>query len=361
MAEPDSPSTEKNISSCCSSETDTSKRRFDWLFWGALAGVSLLFLSGWLPKSWFPSWLQIMIGTTRDMIRSMWWGVLIGAIFIGLLSKVPQEFIHSILGKGGSVAGLFRAAGAGVLLDLCNHGILMIGAKLYQRGASTGQVIAFLVASPWNSFSLTLVLIGLIGLPWTLTFLLLSMLIALLTGWIFDRLVDRRILPPNPYSITLPENFQFWEEAKSRLRRTSFNSAFLKDILISGIKDSRMVVRWLLFGILLAAGLRALFNPELFAVFFGPTAVGLLITLLFTTILEVCSEGSTPIASDILTRAQAPGNGFAFLMAGVSTDYTEMMILKDLSKSWKLALFLPLITVPQVLLIGWLLNSYWGG
>ena len=61
------------------------------------------------------------------------------------------------------------------------------------------------------------------------------------------------------------------------------------------------------------------------------------------TILEVCSEGSTPVAADILTRAKAPGNSFAFLMTGVSTDYTEIMILKDTTKSWKIALFLPLL------------------
>ena len=94
-----------------------------------------------------------------------------------------------------------------------------------------------------------------------------------------------------------------------------------------------------------------------FEQFFGPTVLGLMITILVATVLEVCSEGSTPIAADILTRAKAPGNSFAFLMAGVATDYTEIMVLKDTTRSWKLALFLPLITVPQVLLVAWLMHS----
>ena len=58
----------------------------------------------------------------------------------------------------------------------------MVGAKLYERGASIGQVMAFLIASPWNSFSLTLVLIALIGLPWTLTFIGLSMIVAVIVS-----------------------------------------------------------------------------------------------------------------------------------------------------------------------------------
>ncbi len=84
--------------------------------------------------------------------------------------------------------------------------------------------------------------------------------------------------------------------------------------------------------------------------------MGLSMTIAFATILEVCSEGSTPIAADILNRAEAPGNGFAFLMAGVATDYTEVMVMKDTTKSWKIALFLPLLTLPQVFLIAWVMN-----
>ena len=106
------------------------------------------------------------------------------------------------------------------------------------------------------------------------------------------------------------------------------------------------------------AGLvRAFISPEQFGTYFGPTLAGLGLTVLVATILEVCSEGSTPIAADLLTRANAPGNSFAFLMTGVSTDYTEIMVLRETTNSWKVALFLPLLTVPQVILIAWLINN----
>ena len=82
-----------------------------------------------------------------------------------------------------------------------------------------------------------------------------------------------------------------------------------------------------------------------------------MLTIVAATIIEVCSEGSTPIAADLLTRARAPGNGFAFLMGGVATDYSEIMVLRDTTQSWRIALFLPLITLPQVLLLAWLINA----
>ena len=299
-----------------------------------------------------------MTDTVIHMVHAMWWGVIIGMVFIGLLSKIPREFIMAILGRGGTVSGLFRATGAGVLLDLCSHGILMVATKLYERGASAGQIIAFLMASPWNSFSLTLILIGLIGWEWTAAFILLSMAIAIVSGWIFDRLVDRGLLPQNPHTPEEQPRFQFWLEAISRLKKTRFNTSFFIDMITSAIRDSRMVLRWLLFGILLAAALRVLLDPSQYEQFFGPTFFGLSATILFATVLEVCSEGSTPIAADILHRGNAPGNGFAFLMAGVATDYTEIMVLKDTTKSWRFALFLPLITLPQVILVSVLINHY---
>ena len=323
-------------------------------------GIILLYLLGWQFQSYLSGlpWLKIMAHSVYSLMNIVWWGLAIGFLMVGILSKVPREFVVSILGKGENVGGIFRAVLAGVLLDLCDHGILMVAAKLYERGASTGQVIAFLIASPWNSFSLTLVLIALIGLPQTLGFILFSMLIAIITGIIFNQLVAKGKLPANPNKNELPDDFRFWPRAKQGLKSTTFDSAFFKDIIINGIRESRMVLRWLLFGVLLTALLRAVIDIELFQHYFGPTLLGLASTMLFATVLEVCSEGSTPIAADIINRAGAPGNGFAFLMGGVATDYTEILVMRETTKSWKVALFIPLISLPQILIVAWLMNAW---
>ena len=97
---------------------------------------------------------------------------------------------------------------------------------------------------------------------------------------------------------------------------------------------------------------------DAFATWFGASFVGLWLTLLAATVIEVCSEGATPIAADLMNRAGAPGNSFTFLMAGVATDYTELLSIRDTTKSWKIALFLPLVAVPQVMLVGFILNGF---
>lgn len=343
--------------SCCAPEAKTSQS-IDWLLWISAAIVVsgyALHLSGLGQLSW--DWLHVMSHGIYELVNTMWWGVVLAALFVGVLNRIPQELVTSVLGQGGTLSGIWRATLAGTAMDLCSHGILMVGAGLYQRGASLGQVMAFLIASPWNSLSLTIILVSLIGLTWTLSFVLLSLVIAVISGVIFDRLVARGALPQNPTTATLAEDFQFWPEFRRTLKQANWTFENIISVLREGIAGSTMVLRWLLFGLVLATALRGFVSLETFQEWFGPTLVGLLVTLVAATIIEVCSEGSTPIAADLVTRAQAPGNGFAFMMTGVSTDYTEIMVLKETTRSWKIALFLPLVTVPQVAIIAALLNQ----
>jgi uncharacterized membrane protein YraQ (UPF0718 family) len=164
-------------------------------------------------------------------------------------------------------------------------------------------------------------------------------------------------LPANPNRVTLPEDFYFWPEARKHFSSLEYTPKFLLNALWTGTKESQMVLRWMFLGVIIAAAIRVGIDPRVFATYLGPTIAGLFITLVAATVIEVCSEGATPIAADIITRAAAPGNGFTFLMAGVATDYTEIMVLRQVTGSWKTALFLPLLTVPQVLVLGYLLNQ----
>ena len=198
---------------------------------------------------------------------------------------------------------------------------------------------------------------GLIGLQWTLLFIAASMVIAWVSGWIFDRLVDRGTMPENPNSADFTQ-VAFWPTLKDTWGANDWSPRALLLMFWQGLKESKMVLRWVVFGVVLVALIRAFVPPESFGVWFGASMTGLLLTLLATTLIEVCSEGSSPIAADLFNRAGAPGNAFTFLMAGAATDYTEIMALKETTRSWKIALFLPLVTVPQVLLIGWLMNTY---
>ena len=269
-----------------------------------------------------------------------------GIVFVGIVGIIPKDVITRLLGKEKSTISIFKATIAGVLLDLCSHGILLVAMKLYKRGVRLSQVVAFLVASPWNSFSLTIILIAFIGWKWTLAYIFLSMVVAFIAGLITEYFVSKNVLPENPNTESLNDGSldKKWTEI--------FSLRYLKDTVI----ECEVLLRWVFLGVIAAGLIRTFVPTETFTHYFGPTILGMFLTLVAATIIEVCSEGSVPIAYDLFGRAIAPGNAFLFLMAGASTDYTEIMALKETTKSWKIALFLPVVTLPQILFIAYILN-----
>ncbi len=338
---------------CC--PVEKPKFKPDWIMHGSLA-VILVTLTMHAIGITFPG-LGVFVHTQMELLIDMSWGVALGLLSVGLMNKVPREYFTAIMGRGDTASDIVKAAIAGVVLDMCNHGILVITGKLYERGLSIAQVLTFLIASPWNSLSLTFILIALIGLKWTAVFILASMIIAIISGLIYLALVKHGILPPNPNTCDVPESFDVKADAKARLKGWKPSWAWVKEIARDGWHDGKMIIRWILFGAVIAAAMRAYIPTEFFANWFGPTLMGLGVTLIVATLVEICSEGSAPIAAEIMNTGAAPGNGFAFLMAGVSTDYTEMLVVREFSKSWLIALSIPLVTVPQIIILGMLFNT----
>ena len=350
---------ETSAASCCGPSAGSDApgwRRVDWMLWGSGAVIVVSYLAAFVLPHDASLGLGVFTHGVQEMMNLMWWGILVGMLAVGLIDRVPRQFVIGVIGRDQGAKSLVRAVLAGVLLDLCNHGVLMVGAKLYERGASLGQVFAFLIASPWNSLSLTIIIGVLMGWEWMVVFLVASLIIAFATGLIVEALERAGRVKPNPNRVELPANFHVWREAKAGLRATRFDVAFAQDIARRSVTASRMVLRWLFFGVVLAALIQATVPTEIFETWFGATLLGLFTTLVAATIIEVCSEGSVPIAADLMTRAAAPGNAFTFLIAGVATDYTEILVLREVTGRLKAALLLPLLTVPQVLVIGWALN-----
>lgn len=346
-------------SRCCNTNSsrthDHHNHKIDWILWGSILVLTItISLNTFAPIH--SHYLHHFSHASLQILHSMWWGIAIGIVLVGMMSKMPREIFTSIMGKSDSIGGLFRAVLGGVVLDLCCHGILLVAAKLYERGVSLAQVVTFLIASPWNSLSLTLILIGLIGWQWTILYVLASMIIALTTGLIIQKLINNETLPKNPNQSESENLPAFKTEIKKLLKTVKFTPSGTLEIIKTGITEGKMIIKWLLFGTIIAASLRSFVPSDMFTEWLGPDVTGLLITLVIATIVEICSEGSAPIASEIVTNAKAPGNGFTFLMAGVATDYTEFMAIREFTSSWKIALAIPLITVPQVLLIGFIMN-----
>ncbi len=291
-------------------------------------------------------------------VRGIWWAVLLGLFLGGLIDYyIPREYISKTLARK-SPTTIFNAVFLGFLMSACSHGILALSIQLHKKGASNPAVVSFLLASPWANITISVMLIGFFGLKGVFI-IIAAIIIAINTGLIFMFLEEKGLIEKNKNIVEVKDDFSLLDDWRKRFQEYNFNlGSIIKDfkgIFKGTLALSDMVLWWIIIGISLASVAGAYIPVHFFHKFMGPTFTGLLVTLGLATIVEVCSEGSSPLAFEIFRQTGAIGNSFVFLMAGVVTDYTEIGLLWA-NVGRRVALWLPAVCVPQVLAIGYIAN-----
>ncbi len=294
----------------------------------------------------------------RTYIKNIWWAVALGLLLGGFIDYfIPREYISRILSRKRP-STIFNAVFLGFLMSACSHGILALSVQLHKKGASNPAVVSFLLASPWANLTITMMLVSMFGLK-GLFIIFAAIVVAINTGFVYMFLDRKNLIEKNKNVLEVAEDFSILKDIRMRLKnyRPELNSSLegLKGVMRGARALSDMVLWWIILGVLLASFAGAYIPVHFFHRFMGPTLVGLIVTLVLATVIEVCSEGSSPLAFEIYRQTGAIGNSFVFLMAGVATDYTEIGLLWA-NVGRRVAIWLPIITVPQILIIGYFAN-----
>jgi hypothetical protein len=321
-----------------------------------ITSISLLLI---LASFFIPS-LEPFRRGFLSYLKTIWWAVLLGLILGGIIDYyIPREYISKVLSKKRPLT-IFNAVFLGFLMSACSHGILALTVQIHKKGASNPAVVSFLLASPWANFTITVMLISLFGLK-GLFIIVAAVVVAVNTGFIFMFLEKKGLIEKNKNIVEVSEVFSILSDIRIRAKNYRFSfTNFINDlrgILQGALALSDMVLWWIILGVLIASIAGAYIPVHFFHRFMGPTMLGLLVTLALATAIEVCSEGSSPLAFEIYRQTGALGNSFVFLMAGVVTDYTEIGLLWT-NVGRRVALWLPVVTVPQVIIIGYLINNF---
>ncbi|MDP8229739.1 MAG: permease [Candidatus Gorgyraea atricola] len=288
-------------------------------------------------------------------VHRIWWAILLGLFLGGVIDHfIPRKYISHILASPKKRTILYSVI-LGFFMSACSHGILALSIQLHKKGASNPAVVAFLLASPWANLPLTIMLMAFFGIK-ALYIVLCAIIIAITTGLIFQVLQAKGLIETNKNSVETKVGFSVAHDIKNRSSSYKFSMNDIKGIYKGALSLANMILWWILAGIGLASLVGAYMPHNIFQNYMGPTFMGLIVTLIVATIMEVCSEGTAPLAFEIYRQTGAFGNAFVFLMAGVVTDYTEIGLLW-VNVGKRVAIWLPIITVPQVIALGMLANA----
>ena len=130
----------------------------DPLVWVPVSGVLLLAVG----RAW-PAAAGVS-AVYADYLGMVLLPAIAGLAIGGLIDHfIPKTYVVRLL-AGPRKRVILRSVALGFLASTCSHGCLAIAIELYRKGASIPAVIGFLLASPWASMALTLILLSLFGL-----------------------------------------------------------------------------------------------------------------------------------------------------------------------------------------------------
>lgn len=322
--------------------------------------IALVYLVSFVLNIYNLKLLNPLILSINSYIKLIWIPILLGLFIGGFIDYfIPNEYISKYLAQKNK-STIFYSVLLGFLMSGCSHGILAIAIELYKKGASIPSVIAFLLSSPWANLTITILLFGFFGIK-AFYLVFSAIIIAIITGFAYQLLEKNNLIEKNKYSIETSENFSILSDIKIRMKNYRLSLENVKHDISGVLKGTwsltKMVLWWVLIGMFIASLLGTYLPHGIFMDYLGPSIFGLIITLAIATVIEICSEGSSPLAFEIFKHTGAFGNSFVFLMAGVATDYTEIgLIWANIGR--KTAIWLPIITVPQILVLGYIFNQF---
>lgn len=292
----------------------------------------------------------------KIMALPIFLGILLGGMIDVL---IPHSYISKFLASHQKRT-IFFSVLLGFLMSVCSHGILALAMELHKKGASGPAVVSFLLASPWTNLPITILLIGFFG-PQAFFIIGGAILVAILTGLSLQVLNKLGMIEHNQNSMKLEAGFSIRKDMAKRFKEADWSAKnilkFSQNVYRGAFRLGNMILGWTLLGVLLASLSSAFVPSDFFQEYLGAHILGLLMTMGLAIIIEVCSEGTSPLAFEIYKQTGAFGNVFAFLMGGVVTDFTEVALLwRYIGR--KTALWMIVLTLPQVFLIALCFNSF---
>jgi uncharacterized membrane protein YraQ (UPF0718 family) len=282
-------------------------------------GVVSRFSSG-VFSQYFASFVTIFLGIFIEAVPFL----LLGSIVSGLIEVFVDQHIISRLIPNNAIGAAFVGALLGFTFPVCECGVVPVTRRLYQKGLPLSVGIAFLLAAPVvNPVVIISTYVAFGWGPVLIGRLIFSVLTAFAVGLLFSLARPDEVLRPQPVSINLPplpdehdqDHHEINAESDSRLGRA---------LLISS-NDFLDMVRYLIMGAFLAAGMQTLVpQATLLNLGRGPL-VSVLVMMALAFVLSICSTVDAFVALSFVNTFTT-GSILGFLVFGPMVDVKSSLM-----------------------------------
>ncbi len=291
-------------------------------------------LVGWLAECWL-----------LFVVSAPW--LVFGFLSAGFIKTlVPRRLIERAMQKPG-LRSVATASLIGIPLPLCSCSVIPVAVSLRRSGASRGSTAGFMVSTPEigvDSFLLSYVLLG--------PFLAVARVIAsFVSAFAVGMSIETWGEKDSPEQVSPKPSCCCSTGSKLSVNPDKLSAAeIVKRSLAYGFGDIvDDLARLLVIGFLLAGAAAYLLPPDIVASANLSSMSAMLIAMLISTPVYICSTSTTPLAAALLLKGVSPGAIVVFLLAGPATNITTMLAVKQELGTRSLGLYLAAITFTTLL------------
>ena len=259
----------------------------------------------------------------------------------------PEKTRKALEGKS-LFSGNVMASFLGIVTPFCSCSAIPLFLGFVEAGIPLGVTFSFLIAAPMINEVALVLLIGLFGWKVALIYVLTGLSIAIMAGFILEKLKLTRYVADWVYKT---HSKQVLEEEES----LSFNQR----IAAGGVVVKEIVGKiwiYIILGIAVGAGAHGFVPDEYLAGALGnQNWYSVPLAILVGIPLYSNAAGIIPIVSVLIEKGVTLGTALAFMMSVIGLSLPEIIILKKVLKWQLIGVFVGVVAL-GIIIVGFIFN-----
>lgn len=259
----------------------------------------------------------------------------------------PEKTRKALEGKS-LFTGNVMAAVLGIFTPFCSCSAIPLFLGFIEAGIPLGVTFSFLIAAPMINEVAVVLLLGLFGWRVAAIYVMTGLVIAILAGWVLEKLKLQRFVADWVYQI------------KAQRNDSSEESITWNERIEAGFRAVREIVGkiwiYIVIGVGVGAGAHGYVPDEALAGWLGnQNWYSVPLAVLVGIPLYSNAAGIIPIVSVLIEKGVTLGTALAFMMSVIALSLPEMIILKKVLK-WQLIAIFIAVVASGILIVGFLFN-----
>ena len=264
---------------------------------------------------------------------------------VGILrSYITPEKTKKILENHALFSGNIIAAVLGIITPFCSCSAIPLFLGFVEAGIPLGVTFSFLIAAPMINEVALVLLISLFGVKVALIYLFTGLIIAIIAGWVLQKLKLEKYVEPWVFQIKAQHTTTI-EENNSIEYRIKMGYEAVRDIV-------GKIWIYVVLGVAIGAGAHGYVPEDLLATVLGKDNwYGVPLAILLGVPMYSNAAGIIPIVSVLIEKGVSLGTALSFMMSVIALSLPEIIILKKVLRWQLIAIFVGVVTV-GIIIVG---------